>query len=202
VKLDITVVSFLTQSAVPGVTVTACAAFAPTCDLTTVSDENGVATFVLPVIPPTRWSGFFRLSAPGYRNMLALRTKPLATDDFATMFIVTEDEFIGLVTQFGVPHDPTKAMVFATAFDCKGFNAPGITFKQSIDDPGILTSYFTGAAGPTDATNKSGTVGFVNVPATDPYVTVSAFKGAELVAESFVPIEADWITVAGLYPQQ
>lgn len=201
IRYDLTVKNFLSQVAAPGVSVAVCQSLGD-CAAKAVTDASGVASLEIDVAKDTSWTGYLKLSGAGYRTMLVKWSKPLAWDESALTFIVTDSEFALLTTQFKVPVDPTKAMLIATALDCKGINAPDIRFELNPKDPGILTSYFQSAGSDPTKTNRSGTVGFGNVPVSSNVILVSAFLDKQLVGESLAPIESGIITLLGLYPKQ
>lgn len=197
----ITLVDILTQKRVPGAHVQLCNALTTDCSVQATSDENGVASLTIPLAPPAVFMGYARLTKAGYKTMLASTNQPLSKDAAETFAMVTDLEFLGLISQFSVNYDPQKAMVFATALDCRGFNARGVTAKVEPDDPGITTSYFRAAGAKTPATTESGTAGFLNVPVTQAYVTIRLLVGDELVGQSAVPVEAGAITQSRIFPR-
>ncbi|MBK8995121.1 MAG: hypothetical protein IPM35_05120 [Myxococcales bacterium] len=197
----ITLVDILTQERVPGVNVELCNALTTDCSVQATSDENGVALATIPLAPSAVFLGYARLTKAGYKTMLATTSKALSKDAAETFAMVTDLQFLGLITQFSVEYQPDKALIFATSLDCRGFNGRGVTVEVEPGDPGIITSYFRAAGVQTKQTTESGTAGFMNVPVNQAYVTIRMLVGDDLVGQAAVPIEAGAITQARIFPR-
>lgn len=199
--LDFKVVDFLSRKVVPNAIVKPCSAYLGTCSESATTDATGVAKLVIPVDEFANWSGYFRIQADGFREQLTGSTKPLNRDDFTTAYMVKEADLAILLATLNTTLDDDKALVFATALDCNGLNAPGIRFELSSKDPGILPTYFPGPGGDSTKTNKFGTVAFGNVPVNNPLVGISMYLGETLVGEIFAPIEPGKMTAFALFPK-
>jgi hypothetical protein len=200
VSYQVRVSEFLTQKRIPNATVAACENLGG-CGESAVTDENGIAQLTIPTNPGVMWQGFFRVSAAGYENVLAASNKPVSIDDYFIVYLVSSGTLSGLAQQFGVALDDTKALIFATALDCNGFNAPGIEFELTSSDPGILSTYFAPPGGNPDVTSTFGTAAFANVPVTGAPIGISMYLDGEIVGDIVAPLEAGTLTLAGMFPE-
>lgn len=199
--LDFKVVDFLSKQVVPNASVSPCDSILNTCKEGATTDANGVARLVLPVGGPNGWSGYFRVIADGYEEMLVGANKPFLRDDFIIEYVVKSSDLTLLLSTVKTSLDPNKSLLFVTALDCHGLNAPEIRFELSETDPGISPSYFQGPGSDPSKTAKIGTAAFANVPVTNNYLGVAMYLDDQLVGEDFVPLEPGTLTAWALFPK-
>lgn len=207
IKYTVSIVELLDQEPVPGATLMLCDALTGTCQEGTTT-PSGEWTFDVPLTKGQAFGSTLRIGAEGYLRMLAVSNRFLAHDTKATFFTISVANFAFLVEQFDLKLDEDKAMVIATALDCRGFGAQNIRFDLSPGQPGA-TSYFQAPG--VKRTNKTGTAVFGNVPLQPnektgilnvKSVLVDPDTGQDVRVHGgiIVPIETNLITQVQIYP--
>jgi len=205
VTITATVTDLVTGNAVPGATVDACGLVNNPCttpNATATSGADGVATLVIP-IPKTGvgFIGHFRIQAPGAAPTLIHPGRPFVHDEAFTYFTVQNSDIASVEKQFNAPPMPNTGIVFASIADCRGQQAPDVTF--SFDGgAGTLTGvYFDGfAPGPGSQTTRYGAAAFLNVAPGNRLVTATLNPNQTQVGSEFVIVEAGAITQVQIDP--
>jgi hypothetical protein len=166
-----------TNAPLQGLTVSACQAGTDrTCPHPTdtkMTDPNGVVTLKLPMVANAGYGfqGYFDVTFPtssGSQEYLYFLSYPLSVEHAKLGFsLYTPTELASLLNIPSYVPDPTRGNIQVEATDCLTLPAPNVTFDASGTDGKTLEVYqqMTYLNPQASATDRSGTVFFLNAPA-------------------------------------
>lgn len=182
--------------------------------LCAVSDDN--CTIPLKTYQPDPGDGTLVAQVPkkgAYLDVTGATYKPMLlevgppsklTHPLASVNVISEVAFATLLAFAHITEDPTRGTVIVAGVDCDGATSEGVSFSCDACDAGTFAYYETGmgskSASEVHQTDKSGTAGFINVPAGAVQIQSTRVSDGLVIGTATIHVRPETVTILRLEP--